>query len=367
MPIDYSKWKNIEVSDDEDDTHPNIDTPSLFRWRHQARLERMAEMKQKKEEVEGQKKQVSTKVQELEEKVKNTQDEKERIKLELELNEIKRQEEEFLKKEKMLEEEEAKQPWNVDTIGHEAWSKTVVNKYSDKKPEPPKTDEEEENKRMMDFFKKNESVMREYCQQNGFDKCEEFLLEHPYLASDFASSWITIEALNLAIDEEYDEMANYAKNGITLQYLLELAKSLNSLPTNTNVIKAFFKKIRAADEAYIKMYDDEVDAFKARLIKRGREKREAAIAEVEAEEKAERIKNAPGGIDPKEVFDSLPKEMQEAFESQSVDALLHVAEAMDQEVFKYHLDRCIASGLWVPNAKEAEEAEKSTVEPEKTA
>lgn len=31
MPIDYSKWKDIEVSDDEDDTHPNIDTPSLFR------------------------------------------------------------------------------------------------------------------------------------------------------------------------------------------------------------------------------------------------------------------------------------------------------------------------------------------------
>ena len=32
MPIDYSKWKAIEVSDDEDDTHPNIDTPSLFRF-----------------------------------------------------------------------------------------------------------------------------------------------------------------------------------------------------------------------------------------------------------------------------------------------------------------------------------------------
>lgn len=58
MPIDYSKWKTIEVSDDEDDTHPNIDTPSLFRWRHQARLERMAEMKQQKEEVETKKKEV---------------------------------------------------------------------------------------------------------------------------------------------------------------------------------------------------------------------------------------------------------------------------------------------------------------------
>lgn len=39
-PMNYDKWKKIEVSDDEDDTHPNIDTPSLFRWRHQARIER---------------------------------------------------------------------------------------------------------------------------------------------------------------------------------------------------------------------------------------------------------------------------------------------------------------------------------------
>lgn len=65
MPIDYSKWKAIEVSDDEDDTHPNIDTPSLFRWRHQARLERMAEAKQAKEAVEAGKKETVTKVQVL--------------------------------------------------------------------------------------------------------------------------------------------------------------------------------------------------------------------------------------------------------------------------------------------------------------
>ncbi|GFS38264.1 hsp90 co-chaperone Cdc37 [Trichonephila inaurata madagascariensis] len=50
--VDYSKWKNIEISDDEDDTHPNIDTPSLFRWRHQARLERMAEFQHEKDECE---------------------------------------------------------------------------------------------------------------------------------------------------------------------------------------------------------------------------------------------------------------------------------------------------------------------------
>ena len=27
-PFDYSKWDNIELSDDEDDVHPNIDRES---------------------------------------------------------------------------------------------------------------------------------------------------------------------------------------------------------------------------------------------------------------------------------------------------------------------------------------------------
>lgn len=40
-----------KISDDEDETHPNIDTPSLFRWRHQARVERMAESEKEKEEL----------------------------------------------------------------------------------------------------------------------------------------------------------------------------------------------------------------------------------------------------------------------------------------------------------------------------
>jgi len=27
----------VQISDDEDDTHPNVDTASLFKWRHEAR------------------------------------------------------------------------------------------------------------------------------------------------------------------------------------------------------------------------------------------------------------------------------------------------------------------------------------------
>lgn len=49
LNVTFSLFK---VSDDEDDTHPNIDTPSLFRWRHQARVERMEEAKKERDAVE---------------------------------------------------------------------------------------------------------------------------------------------------------------------------------------------------------------------------------------------------------------------------------------------------------------------------
>lgn len=48
------------------------------------------------------------------------------------------------------------------------------------------------------------------------------------------------------------------------------------------------------------MYDDEVDAFKERLTKRAKTKRDAALAEAEAEERARRVQESPGGMDPQE-------------------------------------------------------------------
>lgn len=43
------------MSDDEDDTHPNIDTPSLYRWRHQARVERQQEAEKEKSDFQKKK------------------------------------------------------------------------------------------------------------------------------------------------------------------------------------------------------------------------------------------------------------------------------------------------------------------------
>ncbi len=51
-PINYSKWKDIDISDDEDDTHPNIEKASLFRMRHQSRVEKMVESRREMQSVE---------------------------------------------------------------------------------------------------------------------------------------------------------------------------------------------------------------------------------------------------------------------------------------------------------------------------
>lgn len=57
----------------------------------------------------------------------------------------------------------------------------------------------------------------------------------------------------------------------------------------------------------MKMYTEEVQAFIARVHARAAQKREEAIKEAEEEERQERIKHAPGGLDPIEVLESLPK------------------------------------------------------------
>ena len=51
--LDY--FLSYKISDDEDDTHPNVDTPSLFRWRHQARVDRMEQHEQEKDVLNKQK------------------------------------------------------------------------------------------------------------------------------------------------------------------------------------------------------------------------------------------------------------------------------------------------------------------------
>ncbi|CAG8621920.1 11753_t:CDS:2 [Ambispora leptoticha] len=57
MPIDYSKWDKLELSDDEDfECHPNVDKASFIRWK-QAEIHRKRE--ERREKIETLKKQIA--------------------------------------------------------------------------------------------------------------------------------------------------------------------------------------------------------------------------------------------------------------------------------------------------------------------
>jgi cell division cycle protein 37 len=54
----------------------------------------------------------------------------------------------------------------------------------------------------------------------------------------------------------------------------------------------------------------------------------------------------PGGLDPIEVFESLPESMQEAFESRDTEKLKQALLNMSESEAEYHMKRCVDSGLW---------------------
>ncbi|CAG0886055.1 unnamed protein product [Cyprideis torosa] len=321
--IDYSKWKDIEVSDDEDDTHPNIDTPSLFRWRHQARIERMQEMEKKRKTVNDALAEVQKKIADL-----GTEESNERT---VKLNDLKKEEAEWMKKKQELDHEEKLAPWNVDTISKPGFDKSRVNPVS--KPKAPELTEEEKEKRLQEFIDKNKEKMRHFGMLRRYDDSKRYLQENMELVCEETANYLVMWCINLEMEEKHELSAHVAHQCICMQFILELAKQLERDPRAC--VGSFFSRIQTSDELYKEGFKEELDAFKARIRRRAKEKLEEALAEAEEEEKKARL--GPGGLDPVEVMESLPEKMRECFEKQDIPLLQKTIMEMDIKEAKYHM------------------------------
>jgi cell division cycle protein 37 len=144
-------------------------------------------------------------------------------------------------------------------------------------------------------------------------------------------------------------MQHVAHQCIVMQFILELSKTLKYDPRAC--VSPFFSKMQVANNEYKEGFFDELNAFKERIRNRAREKIEVAMKEAEEEERQKRL--GPGGLDPVEVFETLPESLQKCFESQNVDMLQETLLKMNKEDAEYHMDRCVKSGLWVPEANKA--------------
>ncbi|TGZ72501.1 hypothetical protein CRM22_002051, partial [Opisthorchis felineus] len=84
--------------------------------------------------------------------------------------------------------------------------------------------------------------------------------------------------------------------------MLELAKSLKCDPRAC--VRPFFAKFMNPEPEYQKAFDDELSAFRDRIRARAKVRIEEAMMKLEEEEREKRL--GPGGLDPVEVFDTLP-------------------------------------------------------------
>jgi cell division cycle protein 37 len=350
MPVDYSKWDHIDISDDEDDVHPNVDTPSLFRWRHEARVKKEDEEKQERARKNAEEKLRLQKLGDLKKKVedleaKDNRDEGENSQLQSykdQAKELEDQQAEFKQKEKELEEFQKAHPnWNVDNMSSDKHNRTLINKSK------PKTVGVEME--MQSYFKEHGEEVKKFGMLSKYEEAHQFLKQRMYLVCEHLASYLVIWAVDLEVEKKDALMQRVARQAIVAQYILELSKTLKRDPRSC--VDPFFTRIQTAEAQYLEAFEDEYNSLLARVKKRAIERLEEAREEVEKEEEeARKARLGPGGLDPIEVLKELPENLRKAFSEQNDDLLKASFAALSEDEAKVVYKKVVDSGLWVPAA-----------------
>ncbi|KAI0988298.1 hypothetical protein GJ496_003167 [Pomphorhynchus laevis] len=255
--------------------------------------------------------------------------------------------------------EEDKAPWNVDTISQEKFSKTIITKAEPQSVEvDDDNDEEAFSRRYTKFVEKHASNVKHFGMLRKVQDTEKFLCDHPELVNEDTANYLVVWCIDLEMEEKYELMGHVARQAITLQFILELAKTLKR--DSRGCVRPFFAKMKSNDMDAMSGFTEELEAFKDRIRKRAKEKIDQFIAEEEEKERQQRL--GPGGLDPIEVMESLPEELKKCFEVQNVETLKQVLLNMPKQDAEYHLDRCIKSGLWVPGKDSNEDVQTESTE-----
>lgn len=184
---------------------------------------------------------------------------------------------------------------------------------------------------------------------SSLDKSRDFLIQHgTILLQENASNYLLLASLEDEMNGFRDKMRLTARQSQIISNITELAKTMRSHPGN--VIIPFFKRLE--EKEHFDGFMTGLEQFVANLIKRAVVKKREMDEERAREEgvdlkdipKEERL--GPGGLDPVEVFESLPISLQEAFESRDTEILKKAIMAMNPEEAEMHMQRCVAAGLW---------------------
>mmetsp|Transcript_42148 Transcript_42148/g.106073 ORF Transcript_42148/g.106073 Transcript_42148/m.106073 type:complete len:350 (+) Transcript_42148:90-1139(+) len=336
--FDYSKWDKIELSDDEDDLHPNIDKDSWFRLKHRNRVEKEEDDGKKTDKLE---KRLATLRKEYDTFPESAKGHMKAQKVDKEIKEI----------EAELEKMEKQRKWNADNMCKTSESRTEVNS-SGASPAPgpePRLQGEAVADGYCEFVEENEELLEKWIAMGDEDDLEkvcEFMKVHggTLLQGEHAESYLLLDCLEKEMNGMHKEMKRSARQSQLLTQLREFSRA-SGRPARDGVVPVFQRLLD--HEGTKEAFDDSVADFVRRIEKRAPEKKKEMDKEMEEAEKDNPA--GPGGLDPMEVFRSLPGEMQAAFQAKDIQRLNAAVEALPPEEAKYHLKRCEDSGLWVPN------------------
>jgi len=353
--IDYSKWDNIQLSsDDDEDCHPNIEKYTWRRLRQRQRDDEEAKRKAQEKQLQAQLKQKNKALREQKEKLAQLTAKGKTKEAEAVASILESTEKTAAAKKRELQKLDKQRKIKADTMCHTAEERTIINanaklehNYPSRAKKSTKS-EAEEAEEFTSFLDKNTKIIEQYSEQNDIESSEKFILANPMLLSEHATGMLLLSALKAEMGGDSKRMRHIVRQNQYLQYAMDLAAM-----TKESVLKCaskFFLSLRNGQKRH--MFERDCDDFAQKIAKRAIDKKKeeaaaAAAAEPEMVEMSREERLGPGGLDPVEVLESLPKDMKECFLSQDIPGLHKALANMTMEEAKYHMDRCTKSGLWV--------------------
>lgn len=317
LSFDYAKWDRLEISDDEDTHHPNLDKNLNIRVNRITR-------DRKEEEIDN-----------------------EKAKLESEGK--------FEQAEKL----EAKRPLHQGNVCHVTEERTIINRAGgtvDRKGAGESFQVDEYSL----FIEENQNVLDEFVNADWEKSRDMCIKQGAVLMADYCNSYFMLKALDAEMAGDKKLAAKLCKQGQIISQIHQLAEPMRRPPRD--LVPRFFEKFEHPESRAA--FQEGVDHFSKQIAARAiQKKKEQEAEETELQAQAEQDmqpvslveamhemskedRMGPGGLDPVEVFPTLPEELQECFKSGDVDMLKGAAQKMDPKDFDYHFKRCIDCGLW---------------------
>lgn len=216
--------------------------------------------------------------------------------------------------------------------------------------------EEDSTKNIEDFMKNHRSKLETYALLPDDELAKKYLQDHKEIVSHSGEGFLITLAVEKSCAGEPASLnvPLIAKRCLTMHNILVSAKEANIKIENS--ITMFFIRTKNArisekyTEEFEKQHSELLSLIRKRTVERLAEDEEAAKQPTEIKQEVaieQKAPLGPGGLDPTEVLNSLPMDMQRAFLDKDTPKLIAAMEKLPAEEAQKYLADCVKSGLWV--------------------